>query len=49
VTGCCKIASERLAIQHSLITRDYLATPDRQIAIAYLAKNECQDAESIKQ
>jgi hypothetical protein len=35
--GCRKIASEHVAMQHSQITSDYLASFDRQIAIAYLA------------
>jgi hypothetical protein len=47
VIGCCKIAGERLAIQHSQITINYLAICDRQIAIAYLAIKEHKIAKSI--
>jgi hypothetical protein len=42
--GCHKIASERLAIQHSQITSNYLAIFDRQFAIAFSNKKaqNCQ-------
>jgi hypothetical protein len=43
----CKIASKQLAIRHSQITSNDLEISDRQIAIAYLAKKECQIANSI--
>jgi hypothetical protein len=43
---CRKIASEDLAIRHSQIIGDYLASIDRQIAIAYLAIKEHKIAES---
>jgi hypothetical protein len=46
--SCRKIASKRLAIQHSQITSNYLAIIDcHHIAIAYLAKKERQIAKSI--
>jgi hypothetical protein len=45
--GCCKIASEDLAIQHSQITSDYLVSFDCQIAIAYLAIKERKIARSF--
>jgi hypothetical protein len=45
--GCRKNASKDLAIQHSQITSDCLASFDRQIAITYLAIKECKIAESI--
>ncbi len=45
--GGHKIASKDLAIRHSLITSDYLASFDRQIVIAYLAIKERKIAESI--
>jgi hypothetical protein len=44
---CRKIASKDLAIGHSQITSDYLASFDRQNVIAYLAIKERQIAESI--
>ncbi len=45
--GCRKIASEDLAIRHSQITSDYLASFVRQNVIAYLAIKERKIAESI--
>jgi hypothetical protein len=45
--GCRKIASERLAIQHSQVASNYVASFDRQITIAYLAIKERKIAESI--
>jgi hypothetical protein len=45
--GCRKIASKDLAIRHSQITSNLLASFDRQIAIAYLAIKERKIAESI--
>jgi hypothetical protein len=47
VIGCCKIASERLAIRHSQITSNYLAIFDCQNAITYLAIKERKIAKSI--
>ncbi len=45
--GCRKIASKRLAIQHSQIASDYVASFDCQITIAYSAIKERKIAESI--
>jgi hypothetical protein len=45
--GCCKIASKDLAIRHSQITSDYLASIGCQIAIAYSAIKERKIAKSI--
>jgi hypothetical protein len=45
--GCRKIDNEDLAIRHSQITSNYLASVDCQIAIASLAIKERKIAESI--
>jgi hypothetical protein len=45
--GCHKIASKDVAIRHSQIASDYLASFDPQIAIAYLAIKERKISESI--
>jgi hypothetical protein len=47
VIGCRKIASKRLAIQHSQITSNFVVILDRQISIAYLAMKEHKFAKSI--
>jgi hypothetical protein len=41
--GCCKIASERLAIQHSQITSDYLAVFDCQITNRLFSNKKAQN------
>jgi hypothetical protein len=45
--GCRKITSKDLAIPHSQITSNYLASFNCQIAIALLAIKERKIAESI--